>query len=145
MRKSTIFLFSEGARRQSSCWLDSMFQRRMFSVEAANKCSALASLKERCVMHDVSQWVTFMFWNVSKSQYFTVRSEEPFASAKFYGLNSRQVTAWPGCSKLARTLSAVTSQIFSEQSALPDATHFPSGEILRVLIAPVCSRKVATH
>ena len=86
-----------------------------------------------------------MLWKVSKSQYFTVLSEEPFARVRCYGLYSRVVTCCPGISKLARTLSAVTSQIFSEPSVLPDATHLPSGDILIVLIVSLCSLNVATH
>jgi hypothetical protein len=55
----------------------------MFSLDAANRNSALSSTKVKLVIADVSNGVILMFENYSKSQYLTVLSVEPFASAKF--------------------------------------------------------------
>jgi hypothetical protein len=57
-----------------------MFHNLMFSLEAANRNSLSSNV--RLVMADESQPVMFIFANCSKSQYFTVRSVEPFARAK---------------------------------------------------------------
>ena len=69
--------------RQSSSLFDSIFQSFIFSLEAANKYSALSSQKVRFVIAEESIGVTLMLLNYSKSQYFTVLSVEPFANAKF--------------------------------------------------------------
>lgn len=61
----------------------SMFQSFIFSLEAANRYSELRSSKHMLVMGELSDGVTLMFENFSRSQYLTVRSVEPFARARF--------------------------------------------------------------
>jgi hypothetical protein len=139
LRSETVF---GGTLMQSRAWLLSMFQTRMLSAEAAKRYSAFYSLNARWEIAEVSIEVFVIFCIDSKSQNFTVRSVEPFAIVSVWGLNYKQVTDWPGNSKFARSLSAVTSQIFREPSVLPEATHRASGDIWRVLMAPECSRKV---
>lgn len=69
---------------QSSNLFVSMFQSLMFSDDAANRNSAfLSSSKVKLVIAVLSTGVTLIFPNYSKSQYFTVLSVEPLASAKF--------------------------------------------------------------
>lgn len=80
--------------RQSRSLLFSMFHSLMFSPEAAKRQSVFfSSSKVRLVMAELSIGVTEMFWNYSRSQYLTVRSDEPLASARFWGLNWMHVTA----------------------------------------------------
>jgi hypothetical protein len=68
-----------------------MFQSLIFSLEAANKNSALSS-NVRLVIVEVSLGVILMGINYSKSQYLTVLSVDPLARAKLAGLYSKQVT-----------------------------------------------------
>ena len=141
LRSDTVF---GGTLMQSRAWLLSMFQTRMLSAEAAKRYSAFYSLNARWEIAEVSIEVLVIFCIDSKSQNFTVRSVDPFAIVSVWGLNCKQVTDWPGNSKFASSLSAVTSQIFREPSELPEATHLASGDIWSVLMAPECSRNVAT-
>jgi len=127
--------------RQSRSLLFSMFQSLMFSLEAANKYSALSS-KVRFVMAEESLGVIFMLVKCSRSQYFTVLSVEPLATARLAGLYSRQVTLWPGRKKLACTFPLLISHTFTDPSVPPEATHFESGESYAHVTAPVCSLKV---
>lgn len=80
---------------ESSTLFDSMFHNFMFSEEAANRYSELRSSKVRLVIGEESAGVTLMFWNFSRSQYFTVLSVDPLARARFYGLNSIHVICCP--------------------------------------------------
>ena len=130
---------------QSNYWLLSIFQRRMWSEDAAKRNSAFCSLNAIWEIAAVSIDVFVMFYIFSRSQYFTVRSVDPLAMVRVWGLNWRQVTDDPGNEKLASILSAFTSQIFKEPSELPEATHLASGDIWSALIVPVCSLKVATQ
>jgi len=76
---------------QSSNLFVSMFQSFMFSLEAANKYSALSS-KVRLVIAEVSLAVILILVNYSRSQYLTVLSVDPLANARLAGLYSKQVT-----------------------------------------------------
>jgi hypothetical protein len=74
--------------RQSRSLLFSMFHSLMFSLEAANRYSEfLSSSNVRWVIAELSIGVMLILENCSKSQYFTVLSVEPFARARFCGLN----------------------------------------------------------
>jgi hypothetical protein len=74
--------------RQSRSLLFSMFHSLMFSLEAANRYSEfLSSSNVRWVIAELSMGVMLILENCSKSQYFTVLSVEPLASARFCGLN----------------------------------------------------------
>ena len=86
-----------------------------------------------------------MLEKFSKSQYFTVLSVEPFAKVKCCGLNSMVVTRYPGKSKLYKILLLRKSQILTEPSEEPEATHLPSGLYRIVFMVSECSRSVATH
>ena len=108
-------------------------------------CSAFNSLKLRCEIEELSPFVCVMLEKFSRSQYFTVRSVEPFARVRCYGLNSSVVTLWPGKSKLWINRLFRMSQTLIEPSEEPEATHLPSGLYLIELIVSECSRKVATH
>jgi hypothetical protein len=68
---------------ESRTLLDSMFQSLIFSLEAAKRYSEFLSSKHMLVIGELSDGVTLMFENFSRSQYFTVRSVEPFARARF--------------------------------------------------------------
>lgn len=82
--------------RQSRSLFVSMFHNFMFSLDAANKYSEfLSSSKVRLVIAELSMGVTLILLNYSRSQYLTVLSVEPFASARFCGLYWMQVTACP--------------------------------------------------
>lgn len=80
---------------ESSTLLLSMFQSLIFSLEAAKRYSELRSSKHILVIGELSEGVTLMFENFSRSQYFTVRSVDPFARARFYGLYSMHVICCP--------------------------------------------------
>jgi hypothetical protein len=74
--------------KQSRSLFVSTFHNLMFSPEAANKRSGLRSSSNVIfVIGELSTGVTLIFWNCSRSQYFTVLSVDPFARAKFCGLN----------------------------------------------------------
>lgn len=70
--------------RQSRSLLCSMFQSFMFSPEATkSKSEFFSSSKVILMIGELSMGVTVIFSNLSRSQYFTVLSVEPFASARF--------------------------------------------------------------
>lgn len=69
--------------KQSSSLLVSMFHNLIFSLDAANRNSELSSTNVRLVMAEESIGVTFILVNCSKSQYLTVLSVLPLASARF--------------------------------------------------------------
>lgn len=73
----------DGTEMQSSWVLFSMFITRRFVADAAKRCSALRSLNKRWLICPTSYGTTEMFLNFSRSQYLTVPSDTPFASAKF--------------------------------------------------------------
>jgi len=68
----------------------------MLPDEHANKWSGFSPLKLICEMPETSSDVFVINSIFSRSQYFTVLSEDPFAIVSNLGLNRRQVTAWPG-------------------------------------------------
>lgn len=85
-----------GTPRTSNYWLVSMFHNIILSEEHAKRWSWLSALKARCKIPDLSHEVYVTFSIFSRSQYLTVRSEDPLAIVSVRGLNCKQVTAWPG-------------------------------------------------
>jgi hypothetical protein len=68
---------------ESNTLLDSMFHNLIFSLDAAKRYSEFLSSKHMLVIGELSDGVTLIFENFSRSQYFTVRSVEPLARARF--------------------------------------------------------------